>query len=156
LQPAPLAPIPIPTRFLSGFLFPPQEYVMHKFKFRIVAFDETENWDSLPEGAKVWGIYLFCEGEATHCCSLTPSSWCLFLQNIFDGPPTEFQEEREFEGEDFYSVFIDVSKLVWQHRISRPIEFESDEEDEEEARADAWAQAEEYFLANQILPACVG
>lgn len=55
------------------------------FHFRAVAVDETVYWNP-PEplkGAPVFGLYLFCEGEATHVCSLTPSSRIDFLRNIF-------------------------------------------------------------------------
>lgn len=44
-------------------------------RFRLIAIDETDKV-TLPEGAtQLYGIYLFCEGEATHCCSIAPSTW---------------------------------------------------------------------------------
>lgn len=58
-----------------------------KEKFRIIARDETHAWDQsvLDEFhiTKAFCLYAIREGEATHCCSLTPSSWAVAIENVF-------------------------------------------------------------------------
>ena len=75
------------------------------FTFRVYATDQTEFWELGPDhpltGRTAWGIYFFCEGEATHLCSLTPSSRCDWLRNQFDLPAdydTDSNESAELEG----------------------------------------------------------
>lgn len=56
-------------------------------RFRVIAIDETHNWDEavLAERhiAVAFGLYLIREGERTHCCSLSASSWAVALSNQF-------------------------------------------------------------------------
>lgn len=58
-----------------------------KETFRVIAIDETEHWDAALLAkhhiAKAFCLYLFREGEGTHCCSMSPSSWCVALSNEF-------------------------------------------------------------------------
>lgn len=52
---------------------------MAKFTFRLIAVNETRHWDltgTPVEGMDAFGVYLFHEGEATYCCSLSPDAWC--------------------------------------------------------------------------------
>ena len=133
-----------------------------KANFRTVAFDETALWRDLPKGCtRVFGLYLFCEGERTYCCSLTPSSWCEFLENVFIGLDNAhpFVEEHQFYNgweSGHYVSFIDVEKL--SNRVSEPIEFENDRDDfdsDDEAREDLWEQAREYVRGNALEPPCL-
>lgn len=69
------------------------------YDFRAYATDESDHWelaDTPLAGVPVFGVYLFCEGEATHICSFTPSSRVDFLENIF---LTETEEQHEEAGD---------------------------------------------------------
>jgi len=56
-------------------------------KFRVVAIDETHNWDADTLAkyhiAAAFGVYAIREGEATHCCSFQADSWAIALENVF-------------------------------------------------------------------------
>jgi hypothetical protein len=58
-----------------------------KEKFRVVAVDETENWDAdlLAQYhiEVAFTLYAIREGEATHCCSMQADSWAIALENVF-------------------------------------------------------------------------
>lgn len=93
------------------------------FHFRTFATDESDNW-TLPDqlrGCSVFGLYFFLEGEATHICSLTPSSRVEFLENVFlgaddeesardylDGPGDDLRNESGGEWTSYFG-FIDPS-----------------------------------------------
>ena len=133
-----------------------------KANFRTVAFDETEYWSDLPEGcAKVFGLYLFCEGERTYCCEIRPSSWCEFLENVFIGLDNEdpFVEEHQYDdgGEGGrYVHLLDPAKLG--DCVSEAREFENDDGDfnsDEDVRSDLWEQAREGVRGNALEPACL-
>lgn len=152
-----------------------------KANFRTVAFDETHTWFGLPEGCtKVFGLYLFCEGEATHCCELRPSSWCEFIQNVFIGLPTDplhpFIEEYEYDnGGEAGSYFSFIDPAKYGDRVSEPLDFENDvviatdeeyeefteeqrkadDQAREQGRDDLWEQAREYVRGNALEPACL-
>lgn len=117
------------------------------YTFRLIAYNETEYWLRLPpECKKVYGVYLFCEGEATHVCSLTPSSWCEFIENVFIGlnPENMFAVDNENEdGDEPGSYFHFIDPACIPDRVSKPIEFEADYRD------DAWEQARDYFQSNR-------
>lgn len=115
---------------------------MNAYEFRCVAFDETAHWDGLPEGCtQVFGIYLFMVDEGMYRCSLFPSSWCEFLENVFIGLDNEhpFVEEHAFDGSDNYFDFIRVDDK--KYRLSRPLIVDHDDED-------PWGTAREYFRGN--------
>lgn len=125
------------------------------FTFYVVAMDETQYWGKLPESCtKARGLYLVREGEATHVCSLTPSSRADFIENEFlgvdyDTPEgAEWIDEHQFDGGDepsTYFAFIDFETTKLPH--SRPIEIEADDADE------AWEDALEYVRGNaQYVP----
>lgn len=133
-----------------------------KANFRTVAFDETKFWSDLPEGCtKVYGLYLFKEGEATHCCSLTQSSWCEFLENVFiglDGEHPFVEEYRYDDGGEAGSYFSFIDPDKYGDHVSEPIEFENDRDDfdsDDEAREDLWEQAREYVRGNALEPPCL-
>lgn len=149
-----------------------------KANFRTVAFDETEYWSDLPEGCtKVFGLYLFCEGERTYCCEIRPSSWCEFMRHVFIGLDYDhpFVEEHEYDNDEYgmYVHLIDPAKLG--DCVSEPREFENDvvlasddeyeeftkeqrkadDEAREEGRGDLWEQAREGVQANVLEPECL-
>ncbi len=119
---------------------------MKTYIFRAVAFDETRFWNGLPTGcSRVFGTYLFCEGEAVHCCELRPSSWCEPLANVFCGLRNDdaFVGEHLFDGGEngIYVPMLDPAKRVnW---TSEPIEIEA------ESREAAWEAATEYARCNE-------
>jgi hypothetical protein len=56
------------------------------YTFRLFAVDQTDFWnipDTPLDGAPAFGTFIICEGEATHICSLTPSTRADFLENRF-------------------------------------------------------------------------
>lgn len=121
---------------------------MHRF--RVIRLNEAEYWNiELPEGCiAAYGLYVFKEGEATHLCSLTPSSFCAFIGNDFEGLYNEhpFVEENLNAGDDMYREFISDFDKPW---ISKAIEIAEDtEEDPQEDSDNAWEQAIEYFQGN--------
>lgn len=69
-------------------------------KFRAIRFNETHHWNlpAVLAGCQVFGVYVFAVGEATYCCSLTPSSWVEFLWNEVVAPSDVSEEmQREIE-----------------------------------------------------------
>ncbi len=125
--------------------------------FRCFRLDETVVWsfrDPIPPKTKIFGIYLFCVGEATYVASLTPSSWleCIgYETNAPDGPFRDFLYEEccgHCSESDHYGPFI--SDLENDPRVSHSsFDFEMDpDEDPEQQRAEAWATAREYFSGN--------
>ncbi|TAN06768.1 MAG: hypothetical protein EPN36_03290 [Rhodanobacteraceae bacterium] len=119
---------------------------MKTYLFRAVAFDETRYWNGLPPACtRVFGTYLFCEGEATHCCELMPSSRCEPLNNVFCGLRTDdaFVEEHLFDGNEdcIYVRMLDPAKR--RDWVSEPIEIEA------ESRDEAWEAATEYAHGNE-------
>jgi len=83
------------------------------FGFRTYAADETEHWDlsGTPlAGVPVFGLYLFREGEATHLCSFTPSSWAVHLENIFCYPDQDGLPENEY-GQTAAQAYLDAESL---------------------------------------------
>jgi len=111
--------------------------------FRTIALDETQFWRELPAGCeKAFGLYLFCEGEATYCCSLTPSTWCEFLEHVFTGADPEDPFVQEHQHMDSgYSCYIRFLRNMAAPHISRDVECED------------WGAAREYFQANAVEPA---
>lgn len=136
------------------------------FSFRVVAINETKHWRELPlDCTQARGLYLVCEGEATHCCSLTPSSRADFIENEFlgvdvDSSPALMQwvEDNQFEngGEpSTYFEFIDFATTTRKHSqaISITIDPDDHDGDEEKMREAAWEEAAEYVRGNsQYVP----
>ena len=58
-----------------------------KEHFRVIAIDETDNWDEATLAgyhiAKAFGLYVIREGEGTHCASVTVDSFAMALSNEF-------------------------------------------------------------------------
>lgn len=119
--------------------------------FKCVRFQETQHWHwapgmEPPADLRVYGVYLFCPGEATYLASLSPSSWCQFLFNEAftndDRFREMFDENCARDGEDHYFGFInpDASNVS----VSS-FDFEFDEDDPD---SDGWDAAAEHFLGN--------
>lgn len=133
---------------------------MKSKSFRAIAIDETHHWNLPPELAecRAFSIYIFCEGEATYCCSLTPSSWLEPLRNEFvriDGEPLtdeqhEVASDLMFEDMDgFYRDFLRASDSGPALDVSEAREFEVDPDlDDNEADQHLWDEARESFQAN--------
>lgn len=70
--------------------------------FSVIAVEETGNWDAdLLERHNIeaaFGMYLIRNGERTHICSFTPSSWCEWLQNEFVYDASD-EDAHEWAGE---------------------------------------------------------
>lgn len=127
--------------------------------FRTIAIDETAHWRLPPElaGCRAFGVYIFREGEATYCCSLTPASWLEPLQNEFiriDGEPlTDAQAEaaadlmHEGTADGHYRAFLRAPFTGLD--VSEPREFEPDPDlRPDEAQRRLWDDARESFQAN--------
>lgn len=152
---------------------------VNTFRFWTVACDETEYWADgvLAEFAirRAFGLYLICEGEATYCCSLSPSTWAEALRNVFvcdnDAETYDwsgrtglgrFIEDNEYEGlESTYLPFIDPAKFD-KRLVAGPFEIERDEidpdaeMDDEEFRRELWNEARERWNTAPDEPDVVG
>lgn len=136
---------------------------MAKHTFRLYAVNDTQYWnfpDDHPlKGVTAWSVYLFEEGVGTYCCSLTPSSWCEFIENRFDVDTDTLAmvSEHEYDGEDAYFEFIRLPEKA--RFVSAPVEVEIDDEDEDEEGGGtrAWEEAREHFQGNYAcIPAIDG
>ena len=53
-------------------------------EFFLWAQNDTQYYDPLPPGVlAAFSIYLIKNGERTHCCSLTPSSWGVWIADEY-------------------------------------------------------------------------
>lgn len=79
--------------------------------FRTYAVDETAHWslEGTPlAGVPVFGLYLIKEGEATYCCSLTPSSWAVNLENVFCYPDQDGLPKVNGYGQTAVEAYMDA------------------------------------------------
>jgi hypothetical protein len=99
---------------------------MAKEKFAIMYRHDTAKWDGTiiadNHFAAAFGVYLIRVGEATHCCSLTASTWAEFLKNAFVYAGTdddaahaalddgELEQEGSREG-DCYLDYVDIKTM---------------------------------------------
>ena len=141
-------------------------------RFLVLAADETKYWNS--KALKRCGIrQVFClhlirEGEATFCCSMTPSSWAVPVRNVFiftaDASPDMRERvliELEYEGLGAGAYFPFASFSKCRPGTARAFEidldeteFEDTEEGQEAYRDAAWDQALEYVQTNDVEPPC--
>lgn len=139
-----------------------------KRSFRLIAIEETEHWLPTHEeiaSEPIFGIYLYMEGEATYCASLTPSSWCEFLENRFlahDKPGIsedaidEMDELRTENGDESGSYFPFIrnpdprciSKAESFTVDTRNCDGDTAKERRENAIKELWEEAREYFQGN--------
>lgn len=135
----------------------------HEFKFRLVSVDETAYYTDPPAGVeKIYGIYLVREGERTHMCSLTPSSYAVPIKKV--STPTLEEGELLDEVEEFlseasaqeesgtYFGHIDFETTTLPHSEAFVIEVEREVPEQpdsyERAMDQAWEEAIEYAHAN--------
>lgn len=134
-----------------------------EFKFRLVSRDETPYFTDLPAGVeKVYGIYLVREGERTHVCSLTPSSYAVPIDKVADHTLEEgelldrveefLSEASALEESGTYFGYIDFETTTLPHSEAFVIEVEREEPEQpgsyERAMDQAWEEAIEYAHAN--------
>lgn len=85
--------------------------------FRTFANDETEHWNlaGTPlEGVPVFGLYMFKEGERTYCCSLTPSSWAVNLENVFCYPDQDGLPAVNGYGQTAVEAYMDRENPAYE------------------------------------------
>lgn len=78
--------------------------------FRTFANEETEHWnlEGTPlAGVPVFGLYMFKEEERTYCCSLTPSSWAINLENVFCYPDQDGLPAVNSYGQTAVEAYMD-------------------------------------------------
>ncbi len=143
---------------------------METFEFAIIAQDITEHWnlpaDSLVKDCQVFCLSMFRVGEATYCCSLTPSSYVDDRENLFinrDGSPlTDAQRvELDHTGYEYESLDGSYIGYIRPERIADnkligdiceieldPADYEDSDEGREAMLRDAWQEAREEMSAN--------
>ncbi len=70
------------------------------FGFRTYAPEQTDSWNlgaTPAAGARCFGLYLIREGERTYCCSMSPDSWAINLQNIVCLPSTDAGTQGSYD-----------------------------------------------------------
>lgn len=131
--------------------------------FHLLAVPTTQHWNHLPPNCtEVYTIYLVRQGEATHLCSLTPSSQADFVEHQFIGldPEHPFVQDHAYQ-DDETSTYFDYLNFSEENRyLSEGFEVELDprdfdgyeehhEEEKREAVRDAlWEEAREYARCN--------
>lgn len=72
---------------------------------KLVAIEETGHWadEIAAVVGRVFGIYAYDERICTHLCSITPSYWLWFVENVF---------EKHFEDESPELQQIDVQSMT--------------------------------------------
>ena len=135
----------------------------HEFKFRLVSVDETRYCSRLPVGMEeVYGIYLVQEGERTHLCSLTPSSYAVPIEKVCAPWPEDAVKQEVFtdylldimagEESGTYFDYIDFETTTMPHSEAFVIEVEREVPEQpdsyQRARDQAWEEAIDYAHAN--------
>lgn len=137
--------------------------------FRLLAVPTTQHWNHLPPNCtEVYTIYLVRQGEATHLCSLTPSSRADFVEHQFIGldPDHPFVEDHAYSDDERSTYFNYLNFEEENQFLSEGFEVETDdwdyrdyedhhEESMHEAQYDdLWASAMEYVQGNPpMIPA---
>lgn len=143
---------------------------MERFEFAVIAQEQTDFW-ILPENStlrdcRIFCLSLFCVGERTHVCSLSPSTYVDDLENLFlnpDGSPltdaqmTELaREDYQYEGLDHsYISYVNPDRIAENPKVGDvywteldPADYEDSDEGREAMRRDAWDEALEEISAN--------
>jgi hypothetical protein len=143
---------------------------MERFEFAIIAQEITEHWtlpaDSLLKDCRVFCLSMFCVGERTHVCSLTPSTYVDDMKNMFvnrDGSPLTDAQVEELDAKFYEHESLDHSYIgyvnpdvissntrvgdIYWNEID-PADYEDSDEGREEKRRDAWQDAREELQAN--------
>jgi len=112
---------------------------MAKEQFALLAVNETDNWDQSildKHGFEAaFGVYLIRLGEATHCCSLTASTWAEFYENAFiydheDAAADKAAEDLAHEnGGEFgrYLTYVDPDQKSRYLGAAITVEVDADE-----------------------------
>lgn len=125
-----------------------------KHEFFELKRDVTEHCNGIPKGvAKVWEVGLIKQGEATYCCSITPSSWF----DVFDHY-LELEDDAEWT-EDINEYYWDLGTYNFESSCYIPYTEHNPEDenqgdlfeiDDEETVGDwtEWQEAIEYIAGN--------
>lgn len=131
--------------------------------FHLFAVPTTQHWNHLPgDCTDVFTIYLVRQGEATHLCSLTPSTRADFIEHVFVGldPEHPFVGDHAYQDDELTTYFDYLDFNTRNHFLSAGFEVEIDprefsdyedhhEESMREAQNDAlWEEAREYVQCN--------
>lgn len=136
-----------------------------KSNFFLFATNETAGWTGLPANCtEAFGVYLVREGEATHVCSMTPSSRADFMENVFVGLDYDVAADRAWideygnaDGGEATTYFGYIDRDLNLPRCSELREIEVDDAEFEHlpeaeradaARAALWEAARESFQSN--------
>ncbi len=60
-----------------------------KPRWCVLKIDETQNWldqDIVSRAKRIYGVYVFDRSLHVHCCEMTASYECLFVESQFDNP----------------------------------------------------------------------
>jgi hypothetical protein len=126
-------------------------------KFSVIAIEESSNWaeglleENGIEGA--FGYYLIRNGEATHICSFTPNSWCVFIKNEFvydsdNEAAHEWAGDRQYEGgeSDYFGMMdpetMDPRFIAETFTIDVPDDLTPEGRETEAYHDEIWEQAE--------------
>lgn len=115
--------------------------------FIVIARRETDYWDSeallKANIREAFGLYLVLEGEATHICSLTPSSRAEWLENAFIpiDPDLEADLDETPDQTTDYIDFVNTDKLDRRLWVRTPYD-----------ETTPWDEVHEAFCANPIYP----
>lgn len=137
--------------------------------FHLLAVPTTQHWNHLPPNCtEVYTIYLVRQGEATHLCSLTPSSRADFVEHQFIGldPDHPFVQDFAYWDDERSTYFNYLNFEEENQFLSVGFEVELDardfdgyeehhyEEKEERMREALWEEALEYVQGNPpMIPA---
>lgn len=128
-------------------------------KFSVIAIEETRYWaEGLLEEVGIegaFGYYLIRHGEATHICSFTPNSWCVFIKNefVYDSDNEAAHEwagdQGRMEGgeSDYFGMMypdsMDPRFIAETFSIDVPDDLTPEGRETEAYHDEIWKQAEE-------------
>lgn len=146
---------------------------MIRYDFAVIAQDITEHWnlpdDSTLKTCRIFCLSLFCVGEATHVCSLTPSTYVDDLENLFvnrDGSLLTDEQISELDREGYQYESLDhsyigyvnpatissntlVGETYWnEYDPADYDDWDADRERSETMHREAWEEAREEVQAN--------
>lgn len=139
---------------------------MVKYEFAYIAQETTDFWnlpdDSTVKNCRMFTLSMFRVGEATYCCSLTPSTYVDDIENLFfnrDGSPLTDAQWEEIDNEYLQHEALDHSYINYVNPDvigSNPFvgdtywnEYDPDDYDDADAmREEAWEDAREEMQAN--------
>lgn len=121
---------------------------MARNEFFLLARDETEYWDQEYLAkfgtTKASGIYLIKNGERTYCCSLSPSSWAVFIDNEFILEDPDADDYPEDDSGSDGSTYLSFTP----HNPNNPRHSALFTVDGRLSSDNAWVEAEEHARCN--------